>query len=238
MSVLAPLLTYVLRTGRPKRWWLALLPTLIAVALGLLARQGHRGGQDDFVTVVGLPVFSVVLPLACLIVADTALGSEIRSGAFALTWLSPAPIWSIVVTRWLGALLLVLGYVVPAVALSAVAAGTSNALLPAEGAVLLGAAAYLALFLLIGAVFRRAIAISLGYVIVVEHALGSALVGLASITPSWISLGLLAGSTDVVLRAGDLPHGGGAITRLVVITLLGLVLTSWRIRRLRAASGD
>jgi hypothetical protein len=238
MSLLATLLSYVLRTGRPKRWWLALLPTLIGVALGLLAAQGNRGAEDDFVTVVGLPVFSIVVPLTCLIVADTALGSEIRSGSFALTWLSPAPIWAITVTRWLGALLIVLGYLVPAVALAAIVSGTSQALLPAVGAVLLGSAAYLALFLLIGAVFRRAIAISLAYVIVLEHALGGALVSLASITPAWLSIGLLAGWTDVVERAGDLPQGAGAVTRLVVITLLGLGLTSWRIRRLRAATGD
>jgi hypothetical protein len=238
MSLLGPLLGYVLRTGRPKRWWLALLPTLLTVVLGLLARQGANSADEDFVNVVGLATTGILLPLTCLITADSALGSEIRSGTFALTWLSPAPIWAIVVTRWLGALLLVSAYLVPAMVVAALVSGAGSALLPAVGAVVLGAAAYLALFLLVGAVFRRAVAVCLVYVVVVEHALASALIGLASITPAWISLGLLSGWTDVVERAGELPAGGGAIVRLAVITVICLLATASRIRRLRAATGD
>jgi hypothetical protein len=106
------------------------------------------------------------------------------------------------------------------------------------GAVVVGASAYLGLFLLIGAVFKRAVAVSLAYVVVVEHALAGALLPLASITPAWITLGLLAGWTDTGKDERELPSDGGAIARLVVITLLGLALTSWRIRRLRVSSAD
>lgn len=238
MRVLAPLLGYVLRTGRPKRWWLALLPTVVAVLLGLLARSGGDTADEDFVRSAGVTFAAVLLPLTCLIIADTALGSEIRSGAFALTWLSPAPIWAIVLTRWLGALLIVCAYLVPAIVVAAIVGGAGSVIPAAIGMVVLAASAYLGLFLLIGAVFKRAVAVSLGYVVVFEQALGGALLPIASILPSWVSFGLLAGWTHTGEGERDLPSGGGAITRLVVIAVLGLALTSWRIRRLRASSAD
>ena len=72
--------------------------------------------------------------------------------------------------------------------------------------VVLAAAAYLGFFLLLGAVFRRAVAVSLGYVVVFEQVLGGALLPIASILPSWVSFGLLAGWTDTGEGERDLPR--------------------------------
>ena len=49
------------------------------------------------------------MPVTCLVVGDAVLGAEIRSGAFAFTWLSPVPTWQIVLGRWIGGSIVAVG---------------------------------------------------------------------------------------------------------------------------------
>jgi ABC-type transport system involved in multi-copper enzyme maturation permease subunit len=237
MSAFAPLVAYVLRAGRPRRWWVALLPTAIAVLLALLARRGGGTPEHDFVTVVGIAICTVLLPLTCLVVGDAVLGAELRSGTFALTWLSPVPVWLIVFARWFGALLLVLAAVVPAVVVASIAAGAAGAGAPAVGSVVLGAAAYLAVFMLFGAVFRRSLAWSLAFIVIFERFLGAALSSIASLSPSWLSFGLLADWTGEY-STDDLTAGTEAVVRLLVLTAIGLLIAARKVARPRVASGD
>ena len=71
-------------------------------------------------------LFTLVLPLASLVVGDAVLGAEVRKGTFHFTWLSPVPRWQIAVGRWLGGWSLVALTVAPAFALAAVIAGSPD----------------------------------------------------------------------------------------------------------------
>lgn len=238
MSAFGPMVAYVLRSARPRHWWVALLPTVITVLLALLARRGDGTAEHDFVAVVAIALCTVLLPLTCLVIGDSVLGAELRSGTFALTWLAPVPVWLIVLARWTGALLLVGAALLPAVLVAAVVADASGAGPPVLTSVLLGAAAYLAVFMMFGAVFRRSLAWSLAFIVVFERFLGAALTSIASLSPSWLSFGLLADWTDAYVTPDGMATGREAVVRLLVLTVVGLLVTTRKVARPRVASGD
>jgi hypothetical protein len=104
----------------------------------------------------------------------------------------------------------------------------------------MGSAAYLGLFLLIGATARRAAVWSLAVVFLGERLLGSALTGIAQISPMWQSRGVYAGlgpDTGELLRDG-VPDGWASVVRLVIITVVTLALASWRLGHLRLSGAS
>ena len=89
--------------------------------------------------------------------------------------------------------------------------------------------------MLIGCVARRAAIWSLAIVFFVERLLGSTLSGIAQLSPMWESRAVFAGlgpGTDDLQREG-IPEGWGAVVRLAIITVVMLLLASWRLRHLR-----
>ena len=73
-----------------------------------------------FANVAAEGIFSLLMPIAALVIGDAVLGAEVRAGTFHFTWLSPVPIWQIVVGRWLGGSFVALVTIAPATALAAV----------------------------------------------------------------------------------------------------------------------
>ena len=76
---------------------------------------------------------------------------------------------------------------------------------------------------------------SLAVVFFVERLLGSALSGIAQLSPMWQGRAVYAGlgpDTEDLLRDG-IPEGWGAVVRLAILTVVFLVLASWRLRHLR-----
>src|SRR5205085_5050205 len=143
----------------------------------LLPRPVHDPAATAFARVGGPALHTLVLPITCLVVGDALLGAEIRSGVFSFTWLSPVRYSTIVVGRWLGGWLIAAALLAPAAAAAAILAGAPASVGPAVLASVAGAAAYLALFLAIGATFKRPVVWSLALVILVERLLGAALAG-------------------------------------------------------------
>jgi len=131
------------------------------------------------------------------------------------------------------------GALVPALALSAVIAGAPEAAGPIALAAVAGTAAYLALFVFIGATFRRAAWWSLGIVLLGERLLGSVLTGIAQLSPQWLATMVYAGlgpNADWLERAG-MPIGTAAVGRLALLTVVFVLLAVRRIRRFPIA-GD
>jgi ABC-type transport system involved in multi-copper enzyme maturation permease subunit len=237
-SPLAAIVNYTLRVCIPARRSLLLLPLAGAVVFGLLSRTADENALNGFVGVAGSTMHLLILPITCLVLGDALLGAEIRSGVFAFTWLSPVRYSTIVVGRWLGGCAIAAAILVPAVVAGAVLAGAPSAAGAAVLAVVLGAGAYLALFLAIGATFRRPVVWSLALVVMVEHLLGAALAGIAQLSPGWLAQALLVGLTDPAgdLRREGIPHGWAAAARLALVAAVGLVIATRRLRRLRPAS--
>lgn len=233
---LRAIVVYTLRSALPaKRWIGALVPAATAILFGLLATTVDDTADSAFVEVAAPALFLLVLPITCLVIGDAVMGAEVRSATFSFTWMSPVPTWQITLGRWIGGTLVAAGTMAVAFALAAVVAGAPE--LAAETAVsgAFGAAAYVAVFIAIGCITKRAAVWSLIFIVMVEQLLGRALTGIAQLCPGWVSRAAFVGLTDVrddLVRSG-MPHGTSALVRLVVITVIALALANWRLRTLR-----
>jgi ABC-2 type transport system permease protein len=188
-------------------------------------------------------LFGVVLPVGCLVIGDAVLGSEVRSGTLHFTWLSPASFASIVAGRWLAGLAVAgVGLVLP-FGLAALVAGVPGAVVPLALSAAVGSAAYIAVFVMLGALTRRAVVWSLGFVVMIERLLGTALSGLAQWCPGWEARAVYAkfgpGAADTLHRSG-VPEGSSAVTRLLIIAAVALIVAALRLGHLRLSgpSGD
>lgn len=219
----------------PKRAALLALPCAGAMLFGLLARTVDEPTPAGRFNTISGALFGLILPLACLVVGDAVLGAEVRAGTFGLTWLSPVRFSTIVLARWSAGWLVAAGALAPALALSAAIAGVPDAIAPIALAAAAGTAAYLALFVFIGATFRRAAWWSLAIVLLGERLLGAVLTGIAQLSPQWLATMVYAGlgpDADGLERAG-MPTGGAAVGRLALLTVVFVLLAVRQIRRLR-----
>lgn len=227
---------YTLRTCLPgKRWVGILLPCAAAVLFGLLVHALEGAADEDFARVASYALFALVLPVTCLVVGDAVLGAEIRTGSFAFTWLSPVSVWQIVVGRWLGGTIVAAGCLGVSFALSAVVAGAGSSVAGVALGAAFGAMAYVAVFIAIGCIARRAAVWSLAFVFLVERLLGAALSGIAQLSPSWEARAAfvdIANAPSDLVREG-IPQGAAALVRLAVITAVALTLAAVRLKRLK-----
>lgn len=233
---------YTLRACLPaKRWWGVLLPCLGAILFGWLTTVADTTTQRAFAVVAEQGLFGLVLPLTCLVIGDAVLGADVRAGTFGFTWLSPVPFRTIVLARWLGGWLVALATLTPALVLATLVAGLPEGVGPMALAAAAGSAAYIALFIMLGAMARRSAVWALAVVFLGERLLGGVLSGIAQISPMWLSQQVYAGLTDAggwrLLRDGT-PNGWGAVVRLAMILVVTLAVASWRLAYLRPTGGD
>ena len=235
------MVTYTLRACLPaKRWFGVLLPCAGALLFGALVNVSSFTPETAFADIAEAGIFRLILPLTCLVIGDAVLGADVRAGNFSLTWLSPVPFSVIAFGRWLGGWLVALVTLVPAMALAALLAGVPSAVGPMAVAAAAGSAAYIALFVLIGVLVRRSALWSLAIVLLGEWLLGTALTGIAQLSPLWEAQQTFAGfwdDGDLLLRSG-VPSGGASIGRLLITTVVCLLLATWRLRRIRPLGGD
>jgi ABC-type transport system involved in multi-copper enzyme maturation permease subunit len=227
----------------PKRWAAVLLPCAGALLFGLLARAVDNFPTTDraFANVAAEGIFSLVMPIAALVIGDSVLGAEVRAGSFHFTWLSPTPIWQIILGRWMGGSLVALVTIAPASALAAVVAGSPSSAGPAFIAAAVGSVSYVALFITIGCVTRRTAVWSLAVVFLIERLLGAALTGIAQLSPTWesraIFVGLLDDPPDRLIRSG-IPQGGDAVVRLIIVSAVALLIANWRMAHMRMSGAS
>jgi len=227
----------------PKRWVAVLLPCAGALLFGLLAHAVHNFPTREraFANVAAEGIFSLMMPIAALVIGDSVLGAEVRAGTFHFTWLSPTPTWQIILGRWLGGSAVTLVTIAPATALAAVVAGAPQSAGAAYLAAAVGSVTYVALFIAVGCITRRTAVWSLAIVFLVERLLGAALTGIAQLSPTWESRAIFVGFLDDpptrLIRAG-IPQGGNAIVRLAVVTLVALLLANWRMKHMRLSGAS
>jgi ABC-type transport system involved in multi-copper enzyme maturation permease subunit len=233
---------YTLRSCVPPRRWAAVLAACGgALLFGLLARAIETSPDRAFANVAAEGILGLAVPIAALVIGDAVLGAEIRGGTFHFTWLTPVPIWQIVLGRWIGGVLVAAVTIVPACALAAVIAGAPDATGPIAVAALVESVAYIAIFIAIGCISRRTAVWSLAFVFLVERLLGAALTGIAQLSPTWESRAIFVGFLDDppqrLVREG-IPAGGGAVVRLLIVTAVALAIAIWRLRHLRLAGAS
>jgi ABC-type transport system involved in multi-copper enzyme maturation permease subunit len=238
----AALLQYTVQSCLPWRRWAALLlPCVGALLFGLLTHAVDATADRAFANIAAEGLFSLIVPIAALVIGDSVLGAEVRAGTFHFTWLSPTPIWQVVLARWLGGCGVALLTIAPACALSAVVAGSPSSAGPAFAAAASGSISYVALFIAIGCITRRTAVWSLALVFLVERLLGAALTGIAQLSPTWearaVFVGYLDNPPSRLVRDG-IPQGGAAIVRLAVVTAVALGLATWRMSRMRISGAS
>jgi hypothetical protein len=236
--------TYALKACFPtKRRIGLLLPAAGALLFAVLSQVLPDRAPVALAQVAGPGLFGVVLPVGCLVIGDAVLGAEVRAGTLHFTWLSPASFAAIVAGRWLAGVVVAVPALVVPFGAAAVVAGVPGAIVPLMVAAAFGAAAYVALFVALGALTQRAVVWSLGFVVLIERLLGTALSGLAQWSPGWEARAVYArlgpGAYNTLHRAG-VPEGRAAIIRLVLIAVIALVVAALRLGRLRLTgpSGD
>ena len=236
------ILVYTLRSCFPrKRWMAVIVPCSGALLFGLFAHAVSGPAQRSFALVAADGIFGLVVPIAALVIGDSVLGAEVRAGTFHFTWLSPVPTWKIVLGRWAGGSIVALVTIAPACALSAIVAGTARTAPAAFVAAGAGGMAYVGVFIAIGCLTRRTAVWSLAFVFLVERLLGSALTGIAQLSPTWESRAVLLGYLDHVpervARTG-IPQGGAAVVRLGIVTVVVLGIAIWRMSHMRMSGAS
>ena len=238
-SSLLAIVSYTLRSCIPPRRWAALLGTCVGMLLfGALSHAVNRRPEWAFAVVSAEGILGLTVPIAALVVGDAILGAEVRAGTFHFTWLTPTPVWQIVLGRWIGGSIVVVAVVAPTVALAAVIADAPGLIGSIVLAASVEAVSYLAFFIAIGCITRRAAVWSLAFVFLVERLLGAALTGIAQLSPTWESRAILTGLMDdapVRLYREGIPDAWSAVGRLAIITIVVLALAAWRMRHLRLA---
>lgn len=241
-SAMGPLVAYTLRACFPaKRRIGMVVPCAGAVLFGLLALAIDEPREIAFTRVASVGIFGLVVPLAALVIGDAVLGAEIRAGTFHLTWMSPVPMWQVVVARWLGGCVVAVLTLVPACALAALVAGSPGAAWPAALAAAVASIAYVAVFVAVGCIAKRAAVWSLAIVFLVERLLGAALTGIAQWSPTWLSRQVFLEYAPGVLRSfprSGIPTGVGAVVRLAILTVVALAVAAWRLPRLELSGAS
>ena len=237
-SPFVAIVRYTLRSCLPpKRWAAVLMACAGTVLFGALAHALNAPTEERaFANAAAEGIFSLMMPIAALVIGDAVLGAEVRGGTFHFTWLSPVPRWQIVIGRWIGGVIVALITITPATALAAVVAGAPSSARPAAIAAAVGSMSYIAVFIAIGCLTKRTAVWSLAFVFLIERLLGAALTGIAQLSPMWesraIFVGLLDDPPERLVRAG-IPDGTAAIVRLAVVAVVALVVASWRMNHLR-----
>ncbi len=119
----------------------------------------------------GRGIFGLVLPIAALVIGDAVLGAEVRAGTFHFTWLSPTPTWQIVLGRGSAARWSRSSHR-PRVRARRLGRRHTDSAGPAVLAAARRSVAYLAIFIAIGCLTRRAAVWSLAFVFLFERLLG------------------------------------------------------------------
>jgi ABC-2 type transport system permease protein len=236
-SRFAAIIGYTLRACfPPKRWAAILLPCAGALLFGLLTHAVDDPAPRAFANVAAEGIFGLIMPIAALVIGDSVLGAEVRAGTFHFTWLSPAPIWQIVLGRWIAGSIVALTTIAPVCALAAVVAGVPQDAGAMFIAAAVGSVAYVAIFIAIGCLTRRTAAWSLAFVFLIERLLGAVLTGIAQLSPMWESRAIFVAFADDApgrLERDGIPSGGAAIVRLFIVSAVALAIANWRMSRMR-----
>jgi ABC-2 type transport system permease protein len=188
-----------------RRSLLMFLLALAPVALAVVYRLGEHLDQHDWTANVLLNgiVVTTVLPLACLILGTSAIGSEIEDGTAVFILTKPVPRRDTVGAKFAASALVAALFVLPATAVSGLVALRGA---PEEGivtgftiAALLGVLAYTAIFILLSVATSRALLFGLGYVFIWEGLVTELFPGTRYLSVRQYCLGI----ADLVAKVGE-----------------------------------
>ena len=207
-----------------RRLWLV----LALVALPLLGAVLFRVAEsttpsDEFADgITATLVAAGILPLVTLLFGTSAFGNEIGDRTLGYLVLKPVPRWRIAVPKW-AATVLVGGVPVAAsgaLAVAIIRGGDGSGAAATGAGLLVGAAAYAAVFTWAGLVSRHALIFGLVYVFIWEAVLAAYLDGIRFLSIRQYTLALIRGLDDERLQTLDLSldaRAGGIGAAIVIV---------------------
>jgi ABC-2 type transport system permease protein len=228
--------------GRKRTLVLLLLPlallalcTLARVLAGLdadIRRELETSLAPGFLTAFGI---AILMPLLGLIAGTGAIGPEIDEGSIVYLLAKPLSRYSIVVTKLVVAIGVVVAFGVLPVALSGLVLTGEVGRLTVAFAVgaLAAGVAYCAVFLLLAVLTRNAVVIGLIYALIWESLVGGIVPGAQALSVQQWSLAVVqrALGDDAAGLGVDAAVGFG--TGMVLLTVVTVGATAWAGRRLQ-----
>ena len=146
---------------------------LVAIILGIALRANP--GDDPSKTAADLIVYgyclSVLVPVTALVFASAAFGDLAEDGTLVYLWLKPVARWKLVVAAFAATLCIAGPVAVVPTTVAAMVSGTGSSMtMGALAASALATVGYVAVFLGLGLIVRRALAWGLAYILIWEGA--------------------------------------------------------------------
>ncbi len=221
--------------GRRRRILLVgLIAAIIPIGLSLIYRAGHTIDPLDWTanTLIEAIIITLVLPLACLLVGTSAMGSEIEDGTVVYLLSKPLPRREIIFAKAAAAILVTAVFLLPASILAPLLAlGDTDG----EGLVLgsfvataFGICAYTMVFVLLSVATSRPLIFGLAYVFIWEGVLGDLFTGTRYLSIRQYCLGIVDGLSSVSDRIFQAELGGLAGLMLIVVVTVGATILATR----------
>jgi len=220
---------------RQRRLLLAgLAASLAPVGLALIYRAGDFNDPLDWTATTLLEgiIITVVLPLACLLVGTSAMGSEIEDGTAVYLLSKPLPRRDIIFAKAAAAILVTAAFVLPATALAPVLSleGADGEGLVAGFFVAsaLGICAYTMVFVLLSIATSRPLIFGLGYVFIWEGVLGDLFTGTRYLSIRQYCLGIADGIASVSDRVFQAELNGAVSLVMIVAVIAAATMMATR----------
>ncbi len=230
--------------ARQRRSLLIFGLALIPVALAIIYRLGeHLDQQEETANFLADVVITAILPLTCLILGTSALGSEIEDGTAVYILAKPMPRRDIIAAKFAASVLIAAAFVVPATAVSGLIGlqGVSE-----EGivtgfaiATLVGVFAYTAVFILLSVATSRALLFGLAYVFIWEGLITELFSGSRYLSIRQYCLGIADLIAGVSKQDFEANLGGlEGVILAAVVTVAVLVLAVRRLQNFELTDTD
>ncbi len=234
----ATVFTLTLRQfARQRRSLLIFGLALIPVALAIIYRLGeHLDQQEETANFLADVVVTAILPLACLILGTSALGSEIEDGTAVYILAKPVPRRDIIAAKFAASVLIAAAFVVPATAVSGLIGlqGVSEEGIATGFAIatLVGVFAYTAVFILLSVATSRALLVGLAYVFIWEGLITELFSGTRYLSIRQYTLGIADFFATVSKQ--DFEANLGGPEALILATVAAAAALVLAVRRLEA----
>ncbi|WP_329250722.1 ABC transporter permease [Actinoallomurus sp. NBC_01490] len=224
--------------GRRRALLLFILPgVLLLLSIGL-----RITGNADLDTAAALLTqfgLGALLPLLALLAGTGVIGPEIDDGQIMYIMTKPIARPVISTTKYLVAVILVVGFgVVPifvsGLIMNGLTAGLASGF--ALGA-LVGGIAYCALFVALAVMSRFAVTIGLIYALVWENLIGRYASGVRTLSIRQWSVTITDLATNATSVTSEV-HTSTAVPLLIVLTVLGVTVAGWKLRTLSITGAD
>jgi ABC-2 type transport system permease protein len=200
----------------------ALVPLLFTLGYRLTNADADTKALEFLVTLYRDIVLGTLLQLAAVLLGTTAFGGEVDDGTIVYLLVKPLPRWSVVLSKYVVALVAIVAVILPGIVLPWLVLGVGSvpARIPvAYGvAAVAGAAIYAALFVALGLRSRRALVHGLLYVVVVEFVMSRSIAGLRSLSIREFALTIAARVADGVAQVS-----AGAHVSMATVWTMGTV---------------